>query len=107
MSLNDLLSTWYYLIVLLVEATCDSVFQVFTSIFKQTLPRLVDSPSLENIHAKNISCGARHTALVTGIPSYTCLYHFNSCLIRVRLPLKSFNTYLNTINLNICLISLK
>ncbi|XP_047152230.1 ultraviolet-B receptor UVR8-like isoform X1 [Vigna umbellata] len=32
---------------------------------EQTLPRLVDSPSLENIHAKNISCGARHTALVT------------------------------------------
>ncbi|TKY56786.1 Ultraviolet-B receptor UVR8 [Spatholobus suberectus] len=31
----------------------------------QTLPRLVDSPSLENMHAKNISCGARHTALVT------------------------------------------
>ncbi|KAK7385719.1 hypothetical protein VNO78_31535 [Psophocarpus tetragonolobus] len=31
----------------------------------ETLPRLVDSPSLENLHAKNISCGARHTALVT------------------------------------------
>ncbi|WVY90892.1 hypothetical protein V8G54_036406 [Vigna mungo] len=30
----------------------------------ETLPRLVDSPSLENIHAKNISCGARHTALL-------------------------------------------
>ncbi|KAJ1400970.1 Regulator of chromosome condensation, RCC1 [Sesbania bispinosa] len=31
----------------------------------ETLPRLVDSPSLENMHAKNISCGARHTALIT------------------------------------------
>ncbi|KHN13116.1 Putative E3 ubiquitin-protein ligase HERC4 [Glycine soja] len=31
----------------------------------ETLPRLVDSPSLKNLHAKNISCGARHTALVT------------------------------------------
>jgi len=70
MSLNDLLSMWYCLIMLLVEATCDSVFKVLTLIFKQTIPRLVDSPSLENVHAKNISCGARHTALVTGIPSY-------------------------------------
>ncbi|XP_068485359.1 ultraviolet-B receptor UVR8-like isoform X1 [Phaseolus vulgaris] len=32
---------------------------------EQTLPRLVDSPSLENMRAQNISCGARHTALIT------------------------------------------
>ncbi|XP_027330270.1 ultraviolet-B receptor UVR8-like [Abrus precatorius] len=31
----------------------------------ETLPSLVDSPSLENTHVKNISCGARHTALIT------------------------------------------
>ncbi|KAL2583290.1 hypothetical protein GLYMA_14G066000v4 [Glycine max] len=31
----------------------------------ETLPRLLDSPSLDNLRAKNISCGARHTALVT------------------------------------------
>ncbi|KAK7372409.1 hypothetical protein VNO80_05787 [Phaseolus coccineus] len=31
----------------------------------ETLPRLVDSPSLENMRAQNISCGARHTALIT------------------------------------------
>ncbi|XP_061336383.1 ultraviolet-B receptor UVR8-like isoform X1 [Gastrolobium bilobum] len=31
----------------------------------ETLPRLLDSPSLENMNAKSISCGARHTALIT------------------------------------------
>lgn len=31
----------------------------------ETLPRLLDSPSLENTHAKNISCGARHSAIIT------------------------------------------
>ncbi|XP_061343528.1 ultraviolet-B receptor UVR8-like isoform X2 [Gastrolobium bilobum] len=31
----------------------------------ETLPRQVGFPSLENMHAKNISCGARHTALIT------------------------------------------
>ncbi|XP_019433156.1 PREDICTED: ultraviolet-B receptor UVR8-like isoform X1 [Lupinus angustifolius] len=31
----------------------------------EVLPRLVDSPNLENMHAKNISCGSRHTALLT------------------------------------------
>ncbi|KAF7816395.1 ultraviolet-B receptor UVR8 isoform X1 [Senna tora] len=32
---------------------------------EQTLPKLLDSPSLENLHAKKISCGARHSALIT------------------------------------------
>ncbi|CAA0809389.1 Regulator of chromosome condensation (RCC1) family protein [Striga hermonthica] len=31
----------------------------------ETLPRLLDAPSLENVHAKIVSCGARHTAVVT------------------------------------------
>ncbi|KAK7276313.1 hypothetical protein RIF29_17452 [Crotalaria pallida] len=31
----------------------------------EVLPRLVDSPNLENMRANNISCGARHTALIT------------------------------------------
>jgi len=31
----------------------------------ETLPRLLDAPSLENMHAKTISCGARHSAIVT------------------------------------------
>lgn len=40
-------------------------------ILNQTLPRLLDSPSLENMHAKIISCGARHSAIITGM-SYLC-----------------------------------
>ncbi|XP_059628089.1 ultraviolet-B receptor UVR8-like isoform X2 [Cornus florida] len=31
----------------------------------ETLPRLLDAPSLENMHAKIVSCGARHSAVVT------------------------------------------
>ncbi|KAI4370581.1 hypothetical protein MLD38_018921 [Melastoma candidum] len=31
----------------------------------ETLPRLLDAPSLENIHANALSCGARHTAMIT------------------------------------------
>ncbi|GMY08439.1 ultraviolet-B receptor UVR8-like isoform X1 [Fagus crenata] len=31
----------------------------------ETLPKLLDAPSLENMHAKTISCGARHSALIT------------------------------------------
>lgn len=31
----------------------------------ETLPRLLDAPSLENNHAKIVSCGARHSAVVT------------------------------------------
>ncbi|KAJ7964571.1 Ultraviolet-B receptor UVR8 [Quillaja saponaria] len=31
----------------------------------ETLPRLLDSPSLDNMHVKNVSCGARHTAVIT------------------------------------------
>ncbi|KAK8549438.1 hypothetical protein V6N13_027191 [Hibiscus sabdariffa] len=31
----------------------------------ETLPRLLDAPSLENTHVKVISCGARHSAIIT------------------------------------------
>ncbi|KAK1409441.1 hypothetical protein QVD17_35967 [Tagetes erecta] len=31
----------------------------------ETLPRRLDAPSLENEHARVVSCGARHTAIVT------------------------------------------
>ncbi|XAR66242.1 hypothetical protein NMG60_11012398 [Bertholletia excelsa] len=31
----------------------------------ETLPRLLDAPSVENVHAKVVSCGARHSAVVT------------------------------------------
>ncbi|XP_051122990.1 ultraviolet-B receptor UVR8 [Andrographis paniculata] len=31
----------------------------------ETLPRLLEAPSLENTHAKIVSCGARHSAVVT------------------------------------------
>ncbi|XP_027160079.1 ultraviolet-B receptor UVR8-like isoform X1 [Coffea eugenioides] len=31
----------------------------------ETLPRLLEASSLENVHAKVVSCGARHTALLT------------------------------------------
>ncbi|KAL9226627.1 hypothetical protein vseg_002416 [Gypsophila vaccaria] len=31
----------------------------------ETLPRLLDAPSIENVHAKIVSCGARHSAIVT------------------------------------------
>lgn len=33
----------------------------------QTLPRLLDAPSLESKHAKIVSCGARHSTILTGI----------------------------------------
>ncbi|RYR65462.1 hypothetical protein Ahy_A03g011401 isoform B [Arachis hypogaea] len=31
----------------------------------ETIPRLLDAPSLENVSVKRISCGARHTATIT------------------------------------------
>ncbi|KAG6765382.1 hypothetical protein POTOM_029421 [Populus tomentosa] len=31
----------------------------------ETLPRLLEAPSLENIHAKTISCGARHSTVIS------------------------------------------
>ncbi|XP_050250595.1 ultraviolet-B receptor UVR8 isoform X3 [Quercus robur] len=31
----------------------------------ETIPRLLEAPSLENLHAKIVSCGARHSALIT------------------------------------------
>ena len=42
------------------------IFKLFLFLI-QTLPRLLDSPSLENIHAKVISCGARHSAIIAGM----------------------------------------
>ncbi|KAL5733158.1 hypothetical protein ACOSP7_032502 [Xanthoceras sorbifolium] len=30
----------------------------------ETLPRLLDAPGLENVHAKAVSCGARHNAVI-------------------------------------------
>ncbi|XP_060212896.1 ultraviolet-B receptor UVR8 isoform X2 [Lycium barbarum] len=38
----------------------------------ETLPRLLEAPSLENIHVKVVSCGARHTAVVTGDSKVFC-----------------------------------
>ncbi|XP_042968736.1 ultraviolet-B receptor UVR8-like isoform X6 [Carya illinoinensis] len=32
----------------------------------ETVPRLLDAPGQENMHAKILSCGARHSALITG-----------------------------------------
>lgn len=43
----------------------DVVFPVYVL---QTIPRLLESPSLENVHAKVVSCGARHSAIITGAP---------------------------------------
>ncbi|GAV70319.1 RCC1 domain-containing protein/RCC1_2 domain-containing protein [Cephalotus follicularis] len=31
----------------------------------ETLPRLLEAPSLENMHARVVSCGARHSAIIT------------------------------------------
>ncbi|GAB4831843.1 hypothetical protein Ancab_005857 [Ancistrocladus abbreviatus] len=31
----------------------------------ETLPRLLDAPGVENVHPKVVSCGARHSAIVT------------------------------------------
>lgn len=33
----------------------------------QTVPRLLDAPVLENVIAKMVSCGARHSVIQTGI----------------------------------------
>ncbi|XP_010321436.1 ultraviolet-B receptor UVR8 isoform X2 [Solanum lycopersicum] len=38
----------------------------------ETLPRLLDAPSLENMHVKVVSCGARHTAVITGDSKVFC-----------------------------------
>ncbi|KAG5607502.1 hypothetical protein H5410_028994 [Solanum commersonii] len=43
-----------------------------TGDFPLTLPRLLDAPSLENMHVKVVSCGARHTAVVTGDSKVFC-----------------------------------
>lgn len=40
---------------------------VFIEFLNQTLPRLLDAPSLENVHSKSVSCGARHTAVIAGM----------------------------------------
>ncbi|XP_016459869.1 ultraviolet-B receptor UVR8 isoform X2 [Nicotiana tabacum] len=38
----------------------------------ETLPRLLDAPNLENMHVKVVSCGARHTAVVTDDSKVFC-----------------------------------
>ncbi|XP_057475141.1 ultraviolet-B receptor UVR8-like isoform X1 [Actinidia eriantha] len=38
----------------------------------ETLPRLLDAPSLENVHAEIVSCGARHSAVVTDNGNVFC-----------------------------------
>ncbi|KAK4785133.1 hypothetical protein SAY86_001822 [Trapa natans] len=38
----------------------------------ETLPRLLDAPSLENVHSKAVSCGARHTAVITDDGKVLC-----------------------------------
>lgn len=35
--------------------------------FFQTLPRLLDAPSIESVNATIVSCGARHSSIITGI----------------------------------------
>ncbi|MCD9642411.1 hypothetical protein HAX54_029218 [Datura stramonium] len=48
-------------------------------LYGQTSPRLVDAPILENKNAKVVSCGARHSAIMTG-KSQDCQedeVHFN------------------------------
>lgn len=45
---------------------------LFAEFLNQTIPRLLDAPSLENVHAKLVSCGARHSAVITG----TVIKHF-------------------------------
>lgn len=37
------------------------------SVLFQTVPRSLDAPILENVIAKLVSCGARHSAIQTGI----------------------------------------
>ncbi|KAJ4850298.1 hypothetical protein Tsubulata_025898 [Turnera subulata] len=38
----------------------------------ETLPRLLEAPSLENAHARIVSCGARHTAIITADGKVFC-----------------------------------
>lgn len=60
------------------------VFVQLTSVLEflyQTLPRLLDASSLENMNAKSVSCGARHSALITGMPSWICIGIYNSFLV--------------------------
>lgn len=45
---------------------------LFAEFLNQTIPRLLDATSLENVHAKLVSCGARHSAVITG----TVIKHF-------------------------------
>ncbi|MBA0601124.1 hypothetical protein Gorai_004311 [Gossypium raimondii] len=45
-----------------------ALHKLFKSVFQnQTLPRLLEDPSLENSHVKVASCGARHSAIITGM----------------------------------------
>jgi hypothetical protein len=42
----------------------DDIWHLFISM--QTVPKLVDATSLENKNARSVSCGARHSAIITG-----------------------------------------
>ena len=47
--------------------------------FIQTLPRLLDAASVENVNAKVVSCGARHSAIVTGTSLFT--WYYSMCFL--------------------------
>ncbi|MCO5603471.1 hypothetical protein L7F22_057621 [Adiantum nelumboides] len=38
----------------------------------ELLPRLLDTPALENVHATSVSCGARHSAICTDTGRIFC-----------------------------------
>lgn len=40
----------------------------------QDLPRLLDAPNLKSKHAKVVSCGARHSAVLTGVISFAIYF---------------------------------
>jgi uncharacterized protein CbrC (UPF0167 family) len=42
--------------------------------FMQTVPKLVDASSLENKNARAVSCGARHSAIITGTFDCTSIF---------------------------------
>jgi hypothetical protein len=47
------------------------IMALTTICFKtQTVPKLVDATSLENKNARSVSCGARHSAIITG--TFSC-----------------------------------
>jgi len=44
--------------------------EAFASL-SQSIPRLLDAPCLESKQAKMVSCGARHSAILTGTSQYS------------------------------------